>query len=80
MRLYHISQMQRQGYGTYRAAVVAAVDDDHARNMHPYNGEPLTGERDLAWVSRPEDVQVKYLGEAVEGTQAGLILVDYWEE
>lgn len=66
MRLYLISQDSNDDYDTYDAAVVAAPDEDTARNMNPHNGKPMTKEDWNApytdWCRSPHDVKVELLG------------------
>lgn len=77
MKLYHISQTENKGYDTYSDLVVAANNEEEARLIHPSscNKDPWNiglfsyGE----WATKPENVKVEYLGEAKEGTKAGII-------
>ena len=71
MKLFLISQNQNRGYDTYDSAVVAAPDEETARNMNPENGKPMEKwDKDYStWCSGPEHVKVIYLGEAVDSEQ-----------
>ncbi len=71
MRLYLITQTEARGYDTYDSAVVAAPDAATARSIHPNGGnwEPFYS----SWCRSPDKVTSEYLGEAVEGTQQGVI-------
>lgn len=86
MKLYLISQDRNSGYDTYDSAVVAAEDEDTARNISPTGqrwAEELMMTREMwegsyhGWCSRPEDVEVKYLGEAEEGTPRSVICASF---
>ena len=78
MNIYHISQTENKGYDTYSDLVVAAENEEEARLIHPsnwYKDDPWN--RELfsygEWATKPENVKVEYLGEAKEGTEAGII-------
>ena len=73
MRLYLISQTENTGWDTYDSAVVAAPDEETARNMSPskwHDGEPHTfGDGWDDWATDPKNVTVTYLGEYVKDEQ-----------
>jgi hypothetical protein len=87
MKLYLISQDENNDYDTYDSAVVAAPDEDTARNINPratdydtdlfVNWNNIRESTWFTWASKPEDVKVKYLGEAVEGTPLGVVLTSF---
>jgi hypothetical protein len=78
MKLFRISQTQNENYDSYDSAVVAAETEDVARAMNPYRGTPNDfAENSDVWCSCPEEVQVEYLGEAVEGTERGVIVASF---
>jgi hypothetical protein len=78
MNLYLISQKANNGYDTYDSAVVAAPDEETARQMNPGNGEPMKwGEKWTSWAYAPEQVTVGLLGTAVEGTKQGVICASF---
>lgn len=66
MKLFLIMQTMRRGYDSYDSAVVAAETENDAQQMHPGDGGWYT------WVE-PQYVAAQYLGEAVDGTEAGVI-------
>jgi hypothetical protein len=72
MKLWHIWQHKATGYDTYSDAVVAAETEEEARLINP-RGEWETEPRYASWATDPKDVQVKYLGEATEGIEKGVI-------
>jgi len=78
MKLFLISQTQNQEWDTYLAAVVAAPDEGTARNMDPENGQPVQwGRRQHEWCQEPQQVIVRYLGEAAPDIQAGVVCASY---
>lgn len=77
MKLYLISQDQNNYYDTYDSAVVAAPDEDTARRMDPDGKIALWEKHCSAWCSSSEYVQVRYLGEAAEGTEQGVICASF---
>jgi hypothetical protein len=83
MKLYLISQSVNNDYDTYDAAVVAALDEESARNIHPH-GDGVVNWTQAArehysgtWARTPEQVKVEYIGDAKPGTQAGVICASY---
>ena len=74
MNLYLISQSENGGYDTYDSAVVAAPDEETARQMHPSNGDSVKwGDRFGKWAYSPDGVKVEHIGTAVDGTPQGVI-------
>jgi hypothetical protein len=87
MRLWHISQETVTGYDTYSDAVVAAETEDDARLIHPYADsfpEMLSwdglashaGYGGETWCNAGQ-VNVRLIGEAVEGTERGVICASF---
>ena len=75
MKLYLISQEQNNDYNTYDSAVVAAPDEETARQMDPADGTPI-GEWEKqfgTWCNSPEHVSVCYLGEAAGDVEQGVV-------
>lgn len=72
MNLYLISQNENTSYEAIRQAVVAAPSAKAAKYIHPTDNS--WSDEFSGWASSPANVQVKYLGEAHEGTKASLIL------
>ena len=81
MKLYMISQEENNDDDTYSDAVVAAPDELTARNMHPCNGEQMTGAGWAVlysvWCSSIDHVIVKYLGDATDGIEQGVICASF---
>jgi hypothetical protein len=81
MKLWLISQDDNGGYDTYDSAVVAAESIEGARQISPdtYDyGEKKGDQRwGLTWASSPDKVQVKLIGEAIPGTQPGVIVASF---
>lgn len=77
MNLYLLSQDINNDYDTFDSVVVAAKSEDEARNINPScNG---WGKQMLytGWCARPDQVEVKLIGKAVKGTEAGVILASF---
>lgn len=75
MKLYHISQTEEEGYDTFSDAVVCASSEEEARTIHPdgsiYNDDWQYNWK--TWCKSPDQVVVKYLGDAAEGIEKGVI-------
>lgn len=66
LKLYLIMQSENTGYDTYDSAVVVAKNEEIARNTYPGTGNQIDWtEEPYCWCSRPENVEVRYLGDAV---------------
>lgn len=78
MKLYLIEQGYNNDYDTYDSAVVAAESEKEARFTHPGEDPDWDGE-DLVWGGwcHVEYVRATYIGEAAEGTNAGVILASF---
>lgn len=85
MKLWLLSQGDHNGYDTFDSMVVAAETEQEARLIHPTETWVFTKEiqgydywkNDFTWASSPESVEVKLIGEAVEGTAKGIILASF---
>lgn len=79
MKLFLIEQYENMDYSTYDSAVVAAPDEAAARYMHPKTGKPVDDwiAGGLSWCSGPEHVAVRYLGEAADGVEQGVVCASY---
>ncbi len=80
MKLFYISQEVNNDYDTYDGAVVAAEDEDTARNMRPSTGDPMAWDDKSCtyhWCDKPSDVKVDYIGEAAIHVPAGVICSSY---
>jgi hypothetical protein len=78
MKLFKIVSPEPFGYETYDEAVVAAEDEASARATHPSGDNDCWGEKYFnSWGCSPQEIQVTYLGEAVEGTEAGVIVASF---
>ena len=88
MKLYRISQNETIGYGVFDSAVVAAPDEDYARNIDPQaswtaNQDNLNilmekdrwEEKYSTWCSKPEFVIVEYLGKATPNIKEPKIIL-----
>lgn len=72
MKLWKISQDENDGYDTFDSAVVAAETESDARDTLPADWA-RPGD---SW-AKPEGVKVEYLGEAKDGTAAGVICASF---
>lgn len=71
MNLYLISQSVNNDYNTYDSAVVAAPDEETARNTYPGWGEWDYGR----WARYRSDVKVELIGQT--DREAGVILASF---
>ena len=83
MKLYRIWQDENKGYDIYDSAVVAAETPEQARGIHPreiydFYPRPWDGTEEPygSWCVI-EKVQVEEIGDAVDGTKAGVILASF---
>lgn len=87
MKIYKISQDSNSGYDTYDSAVIIAKNAEDAKHacvcgFHKYHdgglyfqyadGREEIEESCSAWCI-PENVEVRYLGEAEEGSEEGIV-------
>jgi hypothetical protein len=73
VKLWLISQNVNTGYDVYDSAVVAAHHETHARHIHPGGPDMKWESKFSTWASEPDQVKVKEIGEALEGTEPGVI-------
>jgi len=78
LNLYRISQSVNAGYDTYSDAVVAAHNEEEARNMHPGTGRTMTPDDvdSEAWAP-PKDVTVELFGVSVPGMEVGVVCASF---
>lgn len=85
MKLYRISQEENNGYDTYDSAVVAAPDEETAKDIAPdnYSTRCVMVDWERAkraysdWAKTRDAVKVEYIGEAKEGTEQGVIVASF---
>ena len=84
MKLWLISQNDRDGYDTYDRAVVAATTAEDAAKIHPngYSSYQPGGESDWpstygSWCESADRVTVRYLGESGDGMEPGVICASF---
>ena len=83
MKLWKLTQHVHNDYVTYDSAVVAAETEQQARMIHPGRPASMYSEAwsgiEEGWSSwcNADQVDVEYIGEAVEGTEAGIICASY---
>lgn len=88
MNLYKISQEENNDYDTYDSAVVVAENEEDAKVLYPRStyiwednkwtatradGSKYTESNFSVW-TKPEHVEVEYLGKAKAGLKAGTIV------
>lgn len=88
MKLYWISQDERRTPQAYFEAVVVAESETDARTIHPSGvhrfekGRWVHPEKPFAddkkWASHPEEVDVLFLGWAMEGLERGVICANLY--
>lgn len=74
MKLYLISQEVNNGYDTYDSFVVCASDEEDARIIYPLDDHSIGYGN---WVSSPDDINVKFIGEAAPEIKRGVVLGSY---
>lgn len=79
MKLFFIWQTESKGYDTYSDMVVCAESEEEAKKIHPYWPEPWPSKMFgwHCWCWSPEDVNVKFLGEAAEGIEKGIVCASF---
>lgn len=80
MKLWLISQNKNTDYDTYSDAVVAAETEEEARKIHPHNGKCVNWwneEWGMDDWTKPENVKVKLIGTAKDGTKKGVICASF---
>jgi hypothetical protein len=78
MKLFLLSQEVNSGFDTFDSCVVAARTEVEARKHHPGLGWAMQAKYDYRdWAPSPDDVKVKYLGEAAPGVEAGIIISSF---
>jgi hypothetical protein len=79
MNIYKLSQSVNNDYDTYDSCVVIAEDEDKARMITP-DGGIIDKDEDIkysAWVVRPEDITVEYIGKAKRGSVSGVVCASF---
>lgn len=71
MNLYRLKQDTNNDYDTFDSAIVAAENEEDARNI----AVGSVGKYG-SWV-KPEDVEVELIGVAKKGIEAGVILASF---
>ncbi len=80
MKLYLLEQNKVRGYDTYDSLVVCAENEEQAKLISPFGGELREKtEKYDSWVGKDniQYIVVKYLGEAMEGIEKGVILSSF---
>ncbi len=84
MKLWLLTQGERCSYDTFDSVVVAAETEEEAKKIHPTEiwdwarEEPYDFWKNQSfWAKTPEGVDAELLGEAVAGTEAGIVLASF---
>lgn len=79
MKLFLLSQTANDDYDTYDSAVVCAVDEEDARNIHPDGHEYTTERENDRWGSwaRKSEIRIVELGEALPSVKQGVVCASY---
>lgn len=77
MKLWLISQSENRKWDTYDSAVVAAESEVQARAMHPSGDMDAWLDYWPTWCELPDEVTVRYIGDAAPGTPAGVICASF---
>ena len=78
MNLYLISQDDDNvDYDTYDSAVVAAPDEETARNTHPSGINNYWSKYPYFWCNSPNDVKVELIGIARDDMEQGVVISSY---
>ncbi len=80
MKLFLLSQTENHDWDTYDSMVVAAPDEEIARDINPYGYRPVFMDWEAearshlsSWATKRENVYVQYIGEAAKGIKIGVI-------
>ena len=81
MKLFKVWQEENSNYDTFDSMVVAASDEDEARNIMPSWDNKVgpfepSGRYGL-WAYSIDAVKVEYLGEAKDGTEKSIIIASF---
>ena len=80
MKLYLLINLDfdpGHAWDTYDSAVVCAVSEEKARQMHP-SGKPVVwGMQYATWAKGADRVRVLLLGDACEGCDAGVLCASF---
>ena len=73
MKIWKISQDETADWDTFDSAVVAADTEMQAKEIHPGGDDRWKNDWCSMWASSPDNVKCECVGEAKEGTTAGVI-------
>ena len=77
MNLYLLSQTVNDDYDTYDSCVVAALSEDDARTIHPYDSPYKDESWDASTWASPNDVMVAFVGVADSSIARGVICASF---
>jgi hypothetical protein len=76
MKLFLLTQCENSDYDSYDSAVVAAPDEASAKKIHPA-GFRSKWTTYSTWCSSPEYVTARYLGEAADDVELGVVCASF---
>lgn len=76
MKLYHVCQNKNLDYDSYSDFVVCAESEEEARHTHPSWRKDAWASSNT-WCESPDQVNVKYLGEACPSLKKGIICASF---
>lgn len=78
MKLFLIAHDELVDCDSYDSAVVASPDEETARQMDPSTGLPKDWSVNYStWCSGPAHVTVRYLGEAADDAELGIVCASF---
>lgn len=76
MKLYLLSQTKNNDYDTYSACIVCAENEESAKLIRPDSCRWEDG-FSYSWITKIDDIKVKFLGEAEETLKEGIVLSSF---
>ena len=82
MNLYLLTQTINTGYDTYDACIVAAPNEQEAKDITPTNEAFYLNKNGYSygnsgWCDSADEVTCTYIGKATKGTPKGVILASF---
>lgn len=77
MKLWLLTQNENRGYDTYDSAVVAAETEEDAVRIRPDHPRSEWDGPYGTWARSPDQVKAELLGEAIFGTNTGVVLASF---
>lgn len=77
LNIYKISQNINNRYDTFDSIIVAALNEESARTIHPEGSWPKYENPYAAWCNTPDQVKVEYIGVADSKIEESIILSSF---